>query len=90
MVTFVSLEEQISMRVEWRSAITDSGELSVMIHGVHQMPGWPVGSLAIQEFVSSQVDICKFLSIGLLLEPLITCSLLLKNCSYTVCVNWKK
>ena len=39
------------MRVEWRSAITDSGELSVMTGGAHQMPGWPVDSLATQELV---------------------------------------
>ena len=39
------------MRVEWRSAITDSGGLSVMTHGVHQMPEWPVDSLGTQELV---------------------------------------
>ena len=51
MVTFVLLEEQTGMRVEWRSAITDSGGLSVMTHGVHQMQGWPVDSLGTQELV---------------------------------------
>ena len=51
MVTFVLLEEQTSMRVEWRSVITDSGGLSVMTHGAHQMLGWPVDSLATQELV---------------------------------------
>ena len=49
MVTFVLLEAQTSIRVEWRSAITDSGGRSVMTYGAHQMPGWPVGSLASQE-----------------------------------------
>ena len=49
MVTFVLLEAQTGIRVEWRSAITDSGGLSVMTYGAHQMPGWPVGSLAFQE-----------------------------------------
>ena len=39
------------MRVEWRSAITDSGGLSVMTYGVHQMPEWPVDSLGTQELV---------------------------------------
>ena len=39
------------MRVEWRSAITDSGGLSVMTHGAHQMPEWPVDSLGTQELV---------------------------------------
>ena len=49
MVTFVLLEEETSMRVEWRSATMDNGELFVMTHGVHQMPRWPVDSLATQE-----------------------------------------
>ena len=49
MVTFVLLEAQTSIRVEWRSAITDSGGLSVMTHGAHQMLGWLVDSLASQE-----------------------------------------
>ena len=51
MVTFVLLEEETSMRVEWRSAITDSGGLSVMTHGAHQMLEWPVDSLGTQELV---------------------------------------
>ena len=49
MVTFVLLEAQPGIRVEWRSATMDSGELFVMTHGAHQMPGWPVDSLATQE-----------------------------------------
>ena len=51
MVTFVLLEEQIHMRAEWRSATMDSGELSAITYGIEQMLGWPVDSLAIQEFV---------------------------------------
>ena len=39
------------MRVEWKSAITDSGGLSVMTHGAHQMLEWPVDSLGTQELV---------------------------------------
>ena len=49
MVTFVLLEAQTGIRVEWRSATVDSGGLSVMTHGAHQMPGWPVGSLGTRE-----------------------------------------
>ena len=39
------------MRVEWRSAITDSGELSVMTGGAHQMLELPVDNLDTQELV---------------------------------------
>ena len=39
------------MRVEWRSAITDSGGLSVMTGGAVQMLGWPVDNLDTQELV---------------------------------------
>ena len=39
------------MRVEWRSAIIDSGGLSVMTCGTQQMLKWPVDSLATQELV---------------------------------------
>ena len=39
------------MRVEWRSAITDSGGLSVMTGGTVQMLGWPVDNLDTQELV---------------------------------------
>ena len=49
MVTFVLLEEETRIRVEWRSATMDNGELFVMTHGVHKMPRWPVDSLASQE-----------------------------------------
>ena len=39
------------MRVEWKSAITDSGGLSVMTIGTVQMLGWPVDNLDTQELV---------------------------------------
>ena len=50
-VMFVSLEEEISMRVEWKSATTGSGEQSVMIHGMQQMPVWFADSLVTQDMV---------------------------------------
>ena len=39
------------MRVEWRSATTDSGGLSVMTGGTVQMLGLPVDNLDTQELV---------------------------------------
>ena len=51
-VMFVSLEEEISMRVEWKSATTGSGEQSVMIRGMQQMLVWFVDSLVMQDLVS--------------------------------------
>ena len=51
-VMFVLLEEEISMRVEWKSATTDNGEQSVMIHGTQQMLVWFVDSLVTQDLVS--------------------------------------
>ena len=52
-VMFVSLEEEISMRVEWKSATTDSGEPSVIIYGAKQMLVWLAGSLVTQDLVCS-------------------------------------
>ena len=52
MVIFVLLEEEISMRVEWKSATTDSGEQSVMIHGTQQMLVWLADSLVTQDLAS--------------------------------------
>jgi len=46
-------EEQISMRVEWKCAITGSGAQSVMICGVHQMLVLPANSLVTQELVGN-------------------------------------
>ena len=58
MVNFVLLEEDISMRVEWKSATTGSGEQSVMIHGTQQMLVWLADSLVIQDLVSF-ILICR-------------------------------
>ena len=52
MVMFVLLEEEISMRVEWKSATMGSGEQSVMIHGTQQMLVWLADSLVTQDLVS--------------------------------------
>ena len=57
MVNFVLLEEDISMRVEWKSATTSSGEQSVVIHGTQEMLVWLAGSLVTQDLVSF-IPIC--------------------------------
>ena len=74
MVNFVLLEEDISMRVEWKSATTSSGEQSVVIHGTQEMLVWLAGSLVTQDLVSF------ILVSSVRIETLYTCML-----SYTYC-----
>ena len=63
MVTFVLLEGETSMRVEWKSATIDSGGLSVVTCGTVHMLKWPVDSLDTQELVCFTIA-CYTLCVG--------------------------
>ena len=44
------------MKVEWRFAMEESGELSVITCGAPMMLKWPVSSLDLEQMVSMQLD----------------------------------